>query len=511
MNSTLFTRSPIRCLSALLTLVFAFTASPRQIQAQADPIYDSAVYLINSTQILDRRGEFSVLLRSLRQLQDPELAPLFRELLLAEHRIMRIHGILGLAEIDPAKQVDLKLLADVKDPAMQSELVGAALDSELLSVANAKQLLGWTTMELDAKVVIATHLLEKKEFNDAAMLKLANDTPNMARKGIVALLLTQLGDPAAPAMMEAIDKSTDSARDDVRSLMLQTAFRFKFERIAPWAARVSNEAGVKDSLGLLALRTAIRFGDKEALSSCIKRFNTVTDDADRMRLAVSLLNLAQYLEPAAFDALVASSDPLIKQMGMAGKAVAAKKGVAAEVAKLIAMQYPVANGWALGYANFHATPEDARAIYSELVLGYEKAPARNRPQRLDEAMAATQFLGEKDLVGATQVLKPILTREGTDKQLLQGILVGLIRALKGEPHKVVLDITKPFEDINANALRLLLLAKHNVPLNAQQLKDLGLLVRGGGSLPEAIRIQAAWLYLKQTKQTTKALEQALKK
>lgn len=511
MNSTLFTLPPIRCLFALLALVLAIVAPARQAQAQTDPIYDSSVFLLRSTQVLDRRGEFSVLIRSLRQLQDPELAPLFRELVLSEHRIMRIHGILGLAEIDPAKQVDLKLLADVKDPAMQSELIGAALDSELLNVANAKQLLAWPGMELDAKVVIATHLLEKKEFNDVALLKKAADSTNLARKGIVALLLTQLGDASGTELLDGIDKSTDVVRDEVRSLILQTAFRFKFERIAPWAAKVGKDAGAKESLALLGMRTAIRFGDKPSLAACLAQYNAAADDADRMRLAVSLLNLAQYVDGATFDPMIASTEPLTKQMGLTGKAVATKKNIAAEVGKLIAFGYPIANSWALGYANFHATPEEARQIFSDVILSYERAPTKNRAQRLDEVIAATQYFSEKDLPGATAVIKPILARDGTDKQLLQGIMVGLIRALKGEQHKIVADITTPFVDLNANALRLLLLAKHNVPLDATQLKDLGLLIRGGGSLPETLRVQAGWAYLKQTKQTAKALEQALKR
>ena len=511
MNSTPFSISPSRCLLALLAFVFAIAAAPRQTHAQADPIYDSSVYLLRSTQILDQRGEFSVLLRALRQLQDPDLAPLFKEMLLAEHRIMRIHGILGLAEIDPAKQVDLKLLADVKDATMQSELIGAALDSELLNVANAKQLLAWPAMELDAKVVIATHLLEKKEFNDVALLKKAADTTNLARKGIVALLLTQLGDAAGAEMLDAVDKSTEPARDGVRSLILQTAFRFKFERIAPWAAKLGKEAVAKETLALLAMRTAIRFGDQTSLASCLAQYKVVTDDADRMRLAVSLLNLAQHVDPTTFDAMAASTEPLTRQMGVTGKAVASKKNVSAEVGKLIAFGFPVANGWALGYANFHASPEDARQIFTDLILSYERGPAKNKAQRLDEVITATQFFSEKDPAGAMLVLKPILMRDATDKQLLQGILVGLIRSLKGEPHKIVADITTPFTDINANALRLLLLAKHNVALDAGQLKDLGLLVRGGGSLPETLRVQAGWVYLKQTKQTAKALEQALKR
>lgn len=507
-SSRLF--SSLSSLTLLMVLLLQGWLMPMPAAAQDDPTFESSVYLIQSGLVPDRRGQFSVMLRSLRQLQDPALEPLMRELLLREHRIMRIHGILGLAEIATPRQLDLKLLADVKDGAMQSELLGAALDSELLNVANAKQVLAWPATEMDAKVVIATHLLEKKEFNDVALLKQAAETPNLARKGIIALLMLQLGDSSAAAMIEAIDSSTEAQRDDVRNLMLQTAFRFKFEKVAPWAAKLAEDAKVDERVRLLALRTALRFGHRDTMRTWTQLFNSATDAADQMRLAISLLNMAVYLTPADFELLVASADPLIKQMGLTGKAVASKKDVASEMTKLIAMDYPVANAWAMGYANFHATPEDANQIFTDLIHAYEKGPERSRGQRLDEAMAATQHLCEKDTAAARKVLLPLLNNSATDKALIQGLMVGMIRATKGEPHKIAADATRKYEDANSNALRIMLLAKHEVPLSADQLKDLSLLVRGGGSLPDTLRVQAAWVYLKQTKQTAAALEKALK-
>jgi len=497
--------SLILCM-ALLMPMFAL---PHAARAQADPIFDSSVFLLRSSLLPDRRGQFSVLLRSLRQLQDPTLSPLMRELLLSENRIMRIHGILGLAETATPRQVDLKLLADVKDPAMQSELLGAALDSDILNVENAKLVLAWPGTDMDAKVVIATHLLEKKAFSDVALLKQAAETTNLARKGIIAMLLLQLGDPAGGPMFDAIDQSTESNRDDVRNLILQTAFRFKFEKIAPWAFKIGSDPKVDERVRLLALRTALRFGQRQAMATWTQQYQSTTDAADQMRLALSLLNLSVYLSPEDFDLLVASTDPLIKQMGIAGKAVAAKKGVSAELGKLIAMNYPVANAWTIGYANFNATPEDAKQIFTDLIHAYAKGGDLGKAQRLDEAMAATQYLCEKDTDTAKKVLLPLLNDSASDKSLIQGLMVGLIRATKGEPHKIAADITRQYTDINSNALRNMLLAKYDVPLNPTQLNDLGLLVRGGGSLPDTLRIQAAWVYLKQTKQTDAALKKAV--
>jgi hypothetical protein len=528
--------------------VFAIPSAAGTADAQSDPIFDSSVFLLRSSMTVDRRGQFSILLRSLRQLEDPDLKPFYQELLLSENRTMRIHGILGLAEIDPKRQLDLTLFAEVTDAMTQSEILGAALDGELLSVANAKQIMTWAKLDPDAKIVVATHLLEKKEFNDLALLKEAaklreptaaeleqiakGQMPNgfkpsnpakaaeeyreyhksrqWLRRAVVGLLLMQLGDPAGEALLDNLNKSADATRDDVQGLVLQTAFRFKFDRVAPWAARLSTQPGVSEKLGLLALRTAMRFGHKESMRVWTQQYNSAADVADRMRLAVSLLNLAQYVEPGMFDPLTESTDPITKQIGLAGKAVSSKAGIAEAVTALIKMDHPVSNAWALGYANFHATPEDARVIFTGLINAYEQGPARNKAQRLDEAMVAAQAFFEKDAAAASQVLRPILNKETTDKSLVQGIFIALIRATKGEPHKVAQGLTRVYEEANSNGLKLLLLAKHGVPLTPQQLKDLGLLVRGGGALPDALRLQAAWAYLKQTKQAAAAMEKARK-
>ena len=488
----------------LVALVFSSLAAPARAQEKSgDPIFDSAVFLLRSAVTPDRRGTFSILMRSLRHLRDPELQPFFKEMVQSDNRVLKIHGILGLAELENPKKVDLSLLAEIKDPATQSELLGAALDSEVLDPAAAKQVLAWQGLDLDAKVVVAAHLLEKKQFNDVKMLKLAADTDKWPRKAMAGLLLVQLGDVEGAKILDNLNKTTDPAKDSIRALVLQTAFRFKYERVAPWAAVIAVEPGVGEKLGLLALRTAVRFGDKASLGVMKQQYVSATDAADQMRLALSLLNLSPWLPVDAFTPMVASGDPLIKQIGLAGQAVAEKRGVVDQLSKLIAMNHPIASAWARGYALFHAEPAEAVMIYKAIIKAYD-GPDRNRAQRLDEANGATQELFEKDAAAATPFLSNILADEKTPAPLLQAILVGLIRVNGGNP-VAALPARKDMGDNNASALRLLLLAKNGQSLDEQQLKDFGILVRGGGALPEALRIQAAWAYLKLTKQTKPAL------
>ena len=133
-------------------------------------------------------------------------------------------------------------------------------------------------------------------------------------------------------------------------------------------------------------------------------------------------------------------------------------------------------------------------------------PERNRAQRLDDAVSATQMLMEKYPTNAPEILRPILSDPQVDPILVQGILLGLIRAESKKSYASFADLPQP-KDINAQGLWLLLRARSDEPLDAAQMNDLATLVRGGGVLrdKEALRVQAAWIYLKKSNQTQKAL------
>jgi hypothetical protein len=67
----------------------------------------------------------------------------------------------------------------------------------------------------------------------------------------------------------------------------------------------------------------------------------------------------------------------------------------------------------------------------------------------------------------------------------------------------------PLGNPNADGLALLLLARAGGPMNPQQMSDLSLLIRGGADIPDVLRVQAAWIYLKRTGQAQAALAQVL--
>jgi hypothetical protein len=318
----------------------------------------------------------------------------------------------------------------------------------------------------------------------------------------------QLDDRASAQAMEQVNQSTDPKRDEVRMMLLRTVMRYKLDRAGKWALQVATEPGVSSRLGLLALHAAMMFNVEGAIGIWRQQYESSTDLADRTRLALIALRLSPQLPPAMFEPMLTSDDAVVKQIGKAGQAIASRQRIANEVVKLVELNHPIANTWAMTYCKENATPEDAAAILLGLVLAFEHGPERGKAQRLDDAMAATELLFEKDPMMAQTLLKPILANPATDPKLLQGLLLGMIRVQNPQVRRMVEGLP-PFSDLTARHMALLLMAKHGAPLTAEQQDDLALLVRGGGLPDDSLRAQAAWTWLKLTGRYKAALEQVL--
>lgn len=463
----------------------------------------SAIFLLKDATQPQRDGRHSRAMRALRQLRDPELHPFFVHLMAGKDNILRIHAFLGAAESDPKKGLDLARLASVKDEQLQAEMLSAALDSELLTLEQARQAVNWPGLDITVRLLVAIQLTHAGEFKDIALLQEAGKSDNLARQALAGLTLVQLGQAQGKTILDRVDASKDLRRDEARELALQTMLRFDFDKAAGWAMKISIEPDVSSRLNLLGLRGALRFGAPGAVDAWRQSYESTNDLAQRTRLAFLALNIAQHLPASFFDPLNASNDASLRQIGRAGAAIAGKQDVAPAVIELIKSGHPVATAWALAFVTKQAAPADARAIELAIIQQYP-GPARNQAQRFDDAVTATQLLFEQSPQEAQAMLRPIVAADQPDEMYRQAVLLGLIRS-KGQPHLVIQGLL-PYTNASTNGLALLLLAKNGQTLTPAQMAELATVVRGGGSIPESLRLQAAWIWLKRNKMTPQALE-----
>lgn len=499
----------LRLILPLFAAAFLSASAAPRAQADEQENYDAAVVLLQQSVTIRRDGQHSQLLRALRHLQTPSLRPMYEVLAENDHPVFRVHGVLGLAEISDPPQLDLKRAAEIESQSVRDDLLAAAINEDLISDADAKALLTWGEIEVGPKLLIAARMIDAGTFDNPAVLEEGLASSNLARRALAGLLLLQTGDEKGLAVLQELDRSADQTRETTQAMLLQTALQHKLRAVAPWASALAADGDIPPELAQLAMRTAMRFGDRAAVEMWRKQFLEAEGLAERIKQAFIALHLSPWLDPAAFDVVLASDESFIKKIGAAGAAVARDDPNAeVPVVALLETYHPIAARWALSYAQNVAEPADAQQIFLGLILIDEQGPARGREQRLLNAAAASRALVESDAKTAGALLRPILASPRTDRRLAQAILLGLVQATGPEPGTVVAGLPD-FTDPTSNQLALLLRLRADEKLTPVQQKDVGILIRGGGSLQPSLRIQAAWKYLEQKGQADKALAQAL--
>lgn len=501
---------PTACLRHLCMALICFTSLGVALPAQGDEeqVIETAKNYLRSSMVVRRDGSHNVALRALRHLRDPDLKPLLLRLSRTNHPSMRINGLLGLAELD-ADGMTMDLLTSVEDPAVQSEIITAAMDSDLLSLDDARRLLTWDDLNDGVKLVILLRLDRETRKTYLDFLKTAATSELLGRRGIAGLMLADLGDPQGQKILNDVNLSKSVDRDMVQAQLLTVLSNVELMNTDDWALAVSKASKDSPRLELMALREALRQGSKNARDYWYQRFSASTDAADQTRLAIIALESADKQPAILFEPLIQSQDPLLAQMGRAGAAVSSQSpDMAEQIVRMIELDHAIANAWALKYVAEEGDAQVRNVVLLGLMLTAEHGDPRGLQRRLDLAVAAAQELVEQDPAAAKQLLKPILEDRETDPMVLQALLYGLLRA-EGNKAYGVLQNLKPMRDPDGRNLILILKAREPGQLNDRDIRNLGFIVQGAGTIPATFRLQAGWNYLKATGNADAALNQIL--
>lgn len=497
----------IRALPILiLTLLPGLAPVAANAADPSDQTVDSAVWLLKKATLVHQDGQHNVLLRALRQLGDADLEPLFNDLAGKSHPALKIHGILALAEISEDGKLDLAHVAELDDPATQARLLSTAIDSGLLSVEQARQMLAWSDLPPPVRIIVVSSLVERGRMDELPALSDALASDNPAVKGTAAMLRLQLGDEGAMEHLRRIDRSGDPSRDQVRMMLLQTATDRGFDRIGPWAMEVARDESAGKRLRLIALRAGVKFDAPEAVRYWRRRYDGAIGLADRIRLATLALDLAEKFPPEAFEPLIGEESELIRRMGRVGRAIAEGREAVEPILDLLEMNHLLASKWIAQHAR-DLSIDRAEPILMGIIRAAEGGSDadRFRGQRLENVVLAAQRLAE-EAEAPGRLFRELF--EEVPPLTQEAMLMALIRSDAQRPQRLIAEVDEwPSE--TARSMALLLRAKHERALTERQLERLGLIVRGGAGLREPLRIQAAWIYLKQTKQDELAIASVL--
>ncbi len=510
---------------------------------EADPAMRSAIQLLRSSTRLRRDGGHVLMMRSLRQMDDPALVPVFKSWADSGQPALQVHGILGLAQNAPQHRLDVDRVLAIDNPAVQAQLMVAAIDGDLLGTDQARAFLHHPDLNPGVKLLPALYLVQEEQPVEPAVLDEIAAAPVEdhlvlvpmialkkqrwtvdqvtgleleVRRALVSLIKLQLGDAQAVDQLNALDQHLPPpVHDPVLQLLLATVVRSELARTEAWAGRFMTAPTVNEAIKMLSLQAGLRFDWPGAPGAWQRWYDSPPDATDpsgllahRLRLALVALRTARWQNPGLFETLMNEQDPLLRSIGYAGRAIASREGVGEAVRQLTTFNHPTINPWAIAFAKNRCQPEDARVILSGLITARDPSK-QSASQWLNQVAAATEGLCDLDPDAAVEQLRPILQSPQTDDRLIQGVLYGLVRSSRdSQPHRVI-ESLGPFADPDAAQLALVVTAKSGQSLSAQQQADLKLIVRGGGGMQDPLRIQAAWAYLRLTDRTGLAIERAL--
>ncbi|MCC7409424.1 MAG: hypothetical protein IT442_15275 [Phycisphaeraceae bacterium] len=511
----------------LMTAILASSVRSQTTAPSLDPTAKAAVRLMQGCLTPTPDGRYHRLLRALRHLEDPGLAPIYEWLFESSNPTLKIHGLLGLAEASPRRQVDLSRLQRVSDQVVLGQLIGAALDTHMLGDEQIQQVMGWANLDVGIKVVLSLELMSRGRPVDMPALSAAMHVASLSERSMAGLVAAAAGDRSGLDRLTELNASEDPQRETVQTMLLRSAIRMDFKVAGPWSLGLSRDESQPVRLRLLALQTALRLGEPDAPGHFNRWFSRETDPAHRIRMAVLIMQAAPWLNPRDFGLLTRADERLLVQIGRAAEAMALAGPPMAHVlataqpltalpvdrrtlnvepvVNLIGMQHPVVNVALLTYVNDFA-PSSAQIPLWRAMIGSIQGPVRNRASRLELAVEAAEALAEQKPAEAAPVLAGLMTGAGQDAQMMQRvILLGLVRVKS----RAAVDILSTLEDAlpggledpTARWLEVIIAARQHDEIDPVELERLGVIVRGGANIEDTLRLQAAWLYLKHTGQT----------
>ncbi|MCH2162797.1 MAG: hypothetical protein MK085_13105, partial [Phycisphaerales bacterium] len=224
---------PERALALLGAVIALGAMMLPSTPARADLAASAKRHLARSAQA-QRDGSHLIRLSSLRVLRDPQMQPLFYDLLQHKEWQVQAHALLGLAEIDPETGLDPLLLTQV-DPLAREQAITTAIDLELLYPEGMEKLLEWNRLETPNRLLLMAELQKAGQPIDVERLHELADDNDLLIAGVASLLLAKGGDQDALSTISTrLKKATRTEREQVLQRMFDVARIYEIDTAAEW-------------------------------------------------------------------------------------------------------------------------------------------------------------------------------------------------------------------------------------------------------------------------------------
>lgn len=468
-------------------------------------------------------------LAGLRTVRDPAMLAFFSQLSINPSPLLRVHGLLGLAELEPQRGIDLLAVSRIADPRLQGVIISSALDAGLVGDQTRSELSSWPSLPVRVRLDLAAGCAARSMPFDTGSVQrfMADGDPFIAVAS--AVVLRQAGvEPVATA--QAIrTRSAGLAReaDDGAPAAALAAFVVDHGLTSAGealdiAASALRPGAAADSVAAARLLTSPEL--PEVVAAARARLDVSVAAADRAAFCTRILNVSlragERMPAAVVAEMLTDPDPLVKAMGVAASALAAREGaVGPAVAALVRRGHVPTVEWGLRCAAERHW-QDASAIRAAVIAAVAERPrgASIDPKLAEMAVLAAARLCDDEPRDLDRALAEALS--ASDGPLTLIILEGALRSSHGRAGALVRQGTfearpaGPWPDNETAALALLVAVRHQefTADPAERIARLAAIARGGegsGGLGSVLRAQAAWLALRESGENRVALARIL--
>jgi hypothetical protein len=488
---------------ASLALAAALTSVAAAQPASLSPI-DMSVRTIKRAITPVRDGSDLVMLSALRQMRDPTLRPLFERLTTQNTNPQaQVHSLLALAELEEDGKVTPLLIRQLQSPEGRLQAVTAAIADDRLTPEQCAELASAPELDpLPRLWLLAELIRDGREFDRAYLASLAS-SPNIDVAGFASLLMLSTGEPGAFTAYQQrfADYKRSATSQDVqlhRSGMFDVVHQYKITQAAPWVIEQLDDPSLPEPLVDEGLRSLFAVDPASAVERWSQAIGAATSPAHQLRLALILLGSDATVPASTYDALLSSDYELIQRLGAVGHAAAQQKDIDKALIDLIASDHPRATAWALEYAS-NLPPEQSIAVYEAAVRRAESAREFDDPRVTTAADAAARLYRIKP-----EAAIALLAAAPRDSRQQEAILLGM--TVTGDARAA--DAAAAIERTGlsrADALALILIARHAESLSPADLKSLGVIASGGAHISDTLQTQAAWLFIRHSAKMNDAL------
>lgn len=470
-------------------------------------------------------GRQHPMLQALRQTKDARLQPVYEKLFDLPQPQMKIHAILGLAELDPDKKLDLNRLASIKNVAVETEIVGALMEAGTLGDEQAQAIYNWNDLDPGVRVLVAVQLIAHGLKPDLSTVRpLTNKATNLPQQAMANYVLFLAGEESGAKALNDLLTLEDNRRDMMIDLLLRTSIKYKTKSIGPWALKVAEKEAAdpreKRNLRLLimALRVSMFFEVPGAADLLTKMYEAAGDDtATRIRLALVALYTYQQTPASFFELLSKAPEPMLQQTGLTALALKSDTNAQEGLDNLVKLAHPQLDEWVLFWVGQKPTHKLAGPTLITIMKRANRMvndEALNAHSRVDEQLDFASATAQAGMELAPDETAPaivaLLKDPTTSLSFRQALFMGLIRIRGQEQAQKLISILPVESDPRIQSLSLVFQAVHGVKLSPENLHDLGVFVQGGGVPMPVLRLLAGISYLDQTGQLESVVQQVTK-